>query len=69
MLQEGKITSEDTAPRRRVAASFNQTLETNCRTASPLDAGRQLERAVHARPYVSGGSRSAIRWALVGGLS
>ena len=37
----------------------NQTLETNCRPASPLDAGWQFGRAVHARPCVSGGSRSA----------
>ncbi len=41
----------------------NQVLETNCRPASPLDAGRQLGRAVHARPGLSGGSRSALPWA------
>jgi len=40
----------------------NQTLETNCRPASPLDAWQQFERAVHARPCVSGGSRSALRY-------
>ena len=39
----------------------NQTLETNCRPASPLDAGRQFGRAVHAPTCVSGGSRSALR--------
>jgi hypothetical protein len=42
----------------------NQTLETNCRPAYPLDAGRQFGRAVHALACVSGGSRSALRWAL-----
>jgi hypothetical protein len=36
-----------------------QTLETNCRPASPLDAAWQLGRAVGARPF-TGGSRSAI---------
>jgi len=36
-------------------------LETNRRPASPLDAGRRFERAVHARPCVSGGARSALR--------
>jgi hypothetical protein len=39
----------------------NQTLETNCRPASPLNAGRQFERAVRAQACVSGGSRSAWR--------
>lgn len=37
----------------------NQTLETNCRSASPLVAWWQFGRAVHAHPCVSGGSRSA----------
>ena len=41
--------------------SPNQTLETNCRPAFPLDAGRHFGRAIHARPCVSGGSRSALR--------
>jgi hypothetical protein len=41
----------------------NQTLETICRPASPLGAGWQFERAVHAPACVSGGSRSALRWA------
>jgi hypothetical protein len=41
----------------------NQTLETSCRPASPLDALRQFGRAVHALACVSGGSRSALRWA------
>jgi hypothetical protein len=40
----------------------NQTPETNCRPASPLDGWRQSERVVHAQPCVSGGSRSALRW-------
>jgi len=40
--------------------SPNQTLETNCRPASPLNAGRQFGRAVHARPCVSGGGRSTL---------
>jgi hypothetical protein len=39
----------------------NQTLETNCRPASPLDTWRQVGRAVHALACVSGGSRSALR--------
>jgi hypothetical protein len=39
----------------------NQTLETNCRPATPLDAGRQFGRAAHALACVSGGSRSALR--------
>lgn len=39
----------------------DQTLETNCRPALPFDAGQQFERAVLARPCVSGGSRSALR--------
>lgn len=43
--------------------SPNQTLETNCRPASPLDAGRRFGLAVHARSCVSGGSRSAFRYA------
>ena len=38
-----------------------QTLEMNCRPASPLDAGRQFGRADHAPACVSGGSRSALR--------
>jgi len=38
----------------------NQTLETNCRPASPLVAWLQFEHAVHAQPCVSGGSRSAL---------
>ena len=41
--------------------SPNQTREPNCRPASPLDAGRQFDRAIHARPSVYGGSRSALR--------
>ncbi len=45
----------------------NQTLETNCRPASPLNAVPQFGRAVHARPCVSGGSRSALRSAGTGG--
>ena len=32
----------------------NQTLETNCRPATPLDAGRQFGRATRARPCLSG---------------
>ncbi len=32
-----------------------QTLETNCRLASPLDARRQFGRAVHAQVCISGG--------------
>ena len=43
----------------------NQTLETNCRPASPLEARQQVGRAGHARPCVFGGSRSALRWATV----
>jgi hypothetical protein len=39
----------------------NQTLETNRRPASPLEAGRQFERAVHAQACLSGGGRSALR--------
>jgi hypothetical protein len=39
----------------------NQTLETNRRPASPHDAGRQFERAVHAQACISGGRRSALR--------
>jgi cell wall-associated NlpC family hydrolase len=39
----------------------NKSVETNCRPASPLDAGRQFGRAVHALACVSGGSRSALR--------
>jgi len=42
--------------------SPNQTLETNCRPASPLDAERDFGRAVCARSCASGGSRSALRW-------
>jgi hypothetical protein len=42
----------------------NQTLETNCRPASPLVAWLQFEHAVHAQPCVSGGSRSALTFAL-----
>jgi hypothetical protein len=41
----------------------NQTLETNRRPASPLDAGHQFGRAVYAQACISGGGRSAIRWA------
>jgi hypothetical protein len=41
--------------------SPNQTLETNCRPASPLNAVREFGRAVHAQSCVSGGSRSALR--------
>jgi hypothetical protein len=37
----------------------NNRMHTNCRPASPLDAGRRFGRAVHARPCVSGGSRPA----------
>ena len=37
----------------------NKALETNCRPAFPLEAWWQCERAVHARPCISGGSRSA----------
>jgi hypothetical protein len=39
----------------------HQTLETNCRPASPLEAWRQIGRAVHALACISGGSRSALR--------
>jgi hypothetical protein len=42
----------------------NQTLETNCRPAYPLDAQRRFRLAIHAQPYVSGGSRSALRSAI-----
>ena len=38
----------------------NQTLETNCRPASPLEVQRQFGRAVHARPCLSGGGRSPL---------
>jgi hypothetical protein len=38
----------------------NQTLETNRRPASPLGAGRQFVRAVHAQACLSGGGRSAF---------
>ncbi|HEX5221915.1 MAG TPA: hypothetical protein VFZ59_20300 [Verrucomicrobiae bacterium] len=48
-------------PACRAAAQFNETLETNCRPASPLDAGQQFGRATHAQPCLSGGSRSALR--------
>ena len=41
--------------------SPNQTLETNCRPASPFEAKQQFECAVRARPCVFGGSRSALR--------
>jgi hypothetical protein len=41
--------------------AHNQTLETNRRPASPLDAGRAFGSAVHAPPCVSGGGRSAWR--------
>jgi hypothetical protein len=39
----------------------NQTLETNCRPASPLEGWWKFGRALHAQPCVSGGSRSALR--------
>jgi hypothetical protein len=45
----------------RMKKSPNQTLEQNCRPASPLGRWRQFGRAVRARPCVSGGSRSALR--------
>lgn len=38
---------------------------TNRRPAFPLDAEWQCERAVHAQPCASGGSRSALRLAKV----
>jgi len=39
----------------------SQTLETNCRPASPFDAVPQFVHAVHAPACASGGSRSALR--------
>lgn len=38
----------------------NQTLETNCRPASPLDSWWQFGRAVYAPACVSGGGRSPL---------
>jgi len=38
-------------------------LEANRRTPSALGAAQQFPRAVHARAFVSGGGRSANRWA------
>jgi hypothetical protein len=38
----------------------NNTLETNCRPVSPLDAWWQFGRTVDAQPCVSGGSRSTL---------
>ncbi len=40
--------------------SPNQRVETNRRPAFPLEAWREFGRAVHARPCVSGGSRSVL---------
>ncbi len=46
---------------RRVAASFNNLLETNRRHASPRDAVRRFGRRVYARIGVPGSGRSANR--------
>ena len=37
-----------------------QTLETNRRPASPLDAGWKFERAIYDTAFLSGGGRSAF---------
>lgn len=49
--------------RRKFEDTPNQTLETNRRPASPLNTGPQFGRTFHAPPCVSGGGRSAFRWA------
>ena len=41
--------------------SPNQTLETNRRPRSPLDAGQQFERVLYDPAFLSGGGRSAFR--------
>ena len=40
--------------------SPNQTLETNRRPRSPLDAGQQFERVLYDPAFLSGGGRSAF---------
>ena len=61
LLRQGIWPSLRQDPDRGKPISPNQTLETNCRPASPLDAWREFGRAVHAPSCVSGGSRSALR--------
>ena len=46
------------------AGMDNKTLETNRRPAIPLDARGEFGCVVHAQACVSGGGRSALRWAL-----
>jgi hypothetical protein len=43
----------------------NPTLETNRRHPFPLGAGRQSGRTFYAPASVSGGGRSAWRWAMI----
>jgi hypothetical protein len=43
----------------------NKWMHTKRRPASPLDAGRQFERAVHAQACLPGGGRSPFRSATI----
>ena len=51
-----------TRQRSNVYEQPNQTLETNCRLASPLKLGRQFECAVRPRSCVSDSSSVARGW-------